>query len=176
MSLGTLTSVLIRTVMALSSSQSEPDLCLMAAFSIALVRQGSPKKMNKARAALLRASRENLISATASDETPLDGLVRTGAFIVLPFLLSSPDTPPGITGEDRGPQLQVGGAESESTASSSAYDMKEIGPLRTSSTPSRQMNSTWVEHRYTNSRTLFSALDRALHFILQGSDGPQNHE
>ena len=85
MSLGTLASVLIRTVMDLSSSQSEPDLCLMAASSIALVRQGSPKKINKARAALLRATREHLISATASDGTPLGGHVRTGAFIVLLF-------------------------------------------------------------------------------------------
>ena len=87
MSLDTLTSVLIRTVMALRSSQeAELDLGLMAASAIALGSQGSPEdKTDRAREALLQATSKHLISATASDGTPLGGLMRTGAFIVLSF-------------------------------------------------------------------------------------------
>ena len=55
------------------------------------------------------------------------------------------------------------------------HGMEEIGPPRTAVAPARQVNSTRVEeHRYTKSRTLLSALDRAVHFALPGSGVQQN--
>lgn len=60
-SLGTLTSALIHTFMALPSAQNtEPDLDLMPVSAVALGDQGSADdKMGSARAALHRAEREH---------------------------------------------------------------------------------------------------------------------
>ena len=109
MPLDTLTFVLMRMVMSLPSFQEEKDLGLMTASAIALGGQGSmEEKKDRARAALLRATCEHLVSATASDGTPLGGLRRTGAYIVLPFPPSLPDTPPSLTGKKRGPPSEIG--------------------------------------------------------------------
>lgn len=104
MSLDTLTSVLIRIFTALPSAQeTEPDLSLMAA-AIALGGQGSADDTGSARAALLLATFGHLVSTTAADGTTLDGLQRTGDFIVLPFFPPS-QMPTGAKGEKAGPMF-----------------------------------------------------------------------
>ena len=129
----------------------------MTASAIALGGQGfMEEKKDRARAALLRATCQHLVSATASDGTPLGGLRRTGAYIVLPFPPFFQDSPPSLTWKKRVPPSEIGAA-SESTGPSSALDMEEIDLLRTAVTPARQVNSLRVEHQYASSGTLISA-------------------
>jgi len=84
------------------------------------------------------------------------------------------DMPPGVTVKNRGPPSEVVEAPSKSMDTSSAHDMDEIGPLRTALTLATQVNSAKVEHQYTSSRCLLSALYPAVCFALQCTDVPQN--
>ena len=93
MSLDLFTSVLLRMVLALQSSEDEePLLGLVSISAIALGGQGSyDDKIHKARSAFLTTTCKHLLSTTAADGTPVGGLQHASGFTVLSLpLLAGP--------------------------------------------------------------------------------------
>lgn len=117
--LNLLTSVLLRTVAVIPSSQDEePDLGLLVLLSVAFGRQGLPhEKASKAYSVLLRTTSEPLLSTIAADRTPFGGLQHAGSFFGLPSasrLSVMPSGAPPAIGKKHGQPSGVEGASSKS--------------------------------------------------------------